>query len=172
MDNFSLPSIAVIGGASGRLTKEDADTATELGKIAARLGIRVMTKWRDQVYDALVIGANTVGKAPLITSLDDKDQLSNQLDSNLSLNRTYALHLISSLLIILPGGVETLADASYLIWQGDYSTQVTPLIFWGMGWDAIIGELYNQEYLDKNQKSQIIIIKHLEDIEKRLTQLV
>lgn len=172
MDYYSFPTIAVLGGASGQLTKEDADIATELGKMSTKLGFRVMTKWRDQVFDALVLGANATGRTPLITSLEDKDQLPSEADSQLSLNKTYALHLVSSLIIVLPGGVETLADASYLIWQGHYSGHVTPLVFWGKGWEAIMGELSNQEYFDNNLKDQITFIDHLEDIEKRLKQLV
>ena len=172
MDNYSLPIVAIIGGAQNQLTKEDTGIVIELGKIVARLGIRAMTKWRDEIYDALVLGANTLGKAPFITSLDNNDRLAYQEDVKMGLDRTYALHLTSASIIILPGGLENLVDAFYLILQDANAVQKKPLYFWGEEWETIIQKIADQNYFNENQKSQIIILKNLEDMENRLSQLV
>lgn len=172
MDKYSLPIVAIIDGSGNQATKEDADIARKLGEIIVRLGIRTMTKWRNRIYDAMVLGANKYEKAPFVTSLDNNDQLTYQVDPRLSLDRTYALYLVSASIIIFPGGLESLVDAAYLIWLDAHSAPKKPLMFWGEGCKTIIEGISNHNFFNESQTSQIIILKELEDIEKRLSQLV
>ena len=172
MDNYSLPIVAIIGGTQNQLTKEDADIAFELGKVTTRLGIRPMTKWKNKIYDALTLGANTLGKAPFVASLDNMEPPPFQEDFKLSLDRTYALYLISASIIILPGGFDTIADASYLLLQDIDSQQKRPLFFWGEIWETIINKISDQKYLYEDQKGRTFFIKNLDDIEKSLSQFI
>ena len=66
MDNYSLPIVAIIDDTGSQATKEEADIALNLGEIIVKLGIRIMTKWRNRIYDAMVLGASKYKKAPLV----------------------------------------------------------------------------------------------------------
>ena len=159
--------LAITGrkGTSPRYTTELAEAALHAGKIAAELGLTVLTGGLSGVMEraaegAKLAGGETVGILPGSDHNDGNLFLDLVLPSGIGIARNVLIATACDFMLALPGGTGTLEELCFAL---DYER---PVISWG-SWE--IDGAIKVPFLDKVQLKnalQALIEEKLKQIEK------